>query len=99
MNGNIVWVLNNTASSAHVLGALVEASHIAFDVTQEGRIYTVTLDPAPAGPAWWRGLWKCRTDNKSGSVQARRYEAADGSVALIGHWTDEGEWTWFAQLK
>ena len=76
----------------------MEPDKIAFEVTAEGYDYTVTLKPAAAGPPWWIGGWKCKSDNSQGHAQAKLYTAIDGGIVLVGTWKEDDEQYWFTEL-
>ena len=82
-NGKTSWIEGITST---VRGAIMEADRIASDVTDGEYEYTVTLAPATAGPPWWKGGWKCKTDTSSGYADAKLYSASDGGLVLVGTW-------------
>ncbi len=81
-----------------VRGAIVKPDKIVFNVSAEGYDYTVSLAPAAAGPPWWMGTWRCKTDASQGHAQAKLYNASDGGIVLVGTWNEDGDQYWFTEL-
>jgi hypothetical protein len=82
-----------------ILTAIVTGDRIAFDAVSGDYNYTITLRPAAAGPSWWTGEWRCKTDNSRGHASARLYRSADGGIVLVGNWKEDYDYTWITELR
>lgn len=98
-SGKTWWLDPENYSDAPILDVIVSDTRIAFDVTADDYEYTVTLEPAPAGPSWWSGAWRTK-DGSRGHASARRYDCRDGGLSLFGLWKEDGlEFTWIVELR
>jgi hypothetical protein len=84
---------------APVQNAIVTDERIAFDVTCDGYDYTVVLTPAPGGSPWWTAGWTCKRAGTHGNAAARLYESSDQGIVLVGHWNEDGKYTWITELR
>jgi hypothetical protein len=104
LNGTTWWIFRGNGDdfdggSATVRDAIISDAKIAFDTKYDGNMYTIVLTPAEAGPSWWVGKWSCREDRSSGTASARLYRSTDGGVVLVGRWQEDGEYTWFTEMR
>lgn len=98
-SGKTWWLDPEHYTDAPILDAIVTATRVAFDVSSNDYDYAVTLEPAPAGPAWWSGAWRTKTGDR-GFASARQYDAVDGGIALFGTWKEDGsEFSWIVELR
>jgi hypothetical protein len=90
------WAREQTGAVNHVeLGA----GRIELNLALGDRRYAVVLEPAPGGPAAWKGAWTRAGHPGTGAISARVYRAADGGLAVIGDWNEDGTvYRWAAEF-
>jgi hypothetical protein len=96
-NGWTTWLEQEERGA--VRDAIVTPTRIAFDTFAGDYRYTIELVPAPQGPPWWRGGWRCSTDQTRDYADARLYSSSDGGIVLVGRWVEDGDWTWVTELR
>lgn len=97
MDGWTCWV--EEAEIWPISSAVVSDQRIAFDTTDGSNVYTVELTPAAAGPPWWKGVWRCKTDGSKGHAEARLYSSTDRGLVLVGRWVEDGDKRWVTELR